>query len=84
VRYEICARYRPVCFLTWDILRGISSASIPHGGVDAYGCHNNGKAGGYHCFRGQCAGQSFAPQAKMLKKLSTEKSDKDTKINAGH
>jgi hypothetical protein len=22
------------------------------GGLDAYGCHNNRKAGGYHCHRG--------------------------------
>jgi hypothetical protein len=48
--------------------------AYPHGGgLDAYGCHHNRKAGGYHCHRGPLAGQSFASQDEMLKKISAEK-----------
>jgi len=40
--------------------------SEPHGGgLDAYGCHHDRKHGGYHCHRGQFAGQAFASQAEM-------------------
>jgi hypothetical protein len=50
--------------------------AYPHGGgLDGYGCHNNRKAGGYHCHRGPLAGQSFSSKEEMLKKLSVEKSD---------
>jgi hypothetical protein len=32
--------------------------AYPHGGgLDAYGCHHNRRAGGYHCHRGPLAGQ---------------------------
>jgi hypothetical protein len=48
--------------------------AYPHGGgLDSYGCHHNRKAGGYHCHRGPFAGQSFASQEEMLKKISAEK-----------
>ena len=50
--------------------------------MDAYGCHNNRKAGGYHCHRGPLAGQSFASKEEMLKKLSPEKVETDKKIKA--
>jgi micrococcal nuclease len=41
-------------------------AAAPHdGGLDSYGCHHDRKQGGYHCHRGQFAGQSFASQAEM-------------------
>jgi hypothetical protein len=36
------------------------------GGLDRYGCHNDKKAGNYHCHRGPCAGKTFASQAAML------------------
>jgi len=50
--------------------------AYPHGGgLDVYGCHHNRKAGGYHCHRGPLAGQSFASQDEMLRKVSTEKTD---------
>src|SRR5258707_14876903 len=52
------------------------SAGVPHGGgLDTYGCHNNRKAGGYHCQRGPLAGQSFSSKEEMLKKLSSENTD---------
>jgi hypothetical protein len=52
----------------------VTIPAYPHGGdLDAYGCHHNRKAGGYHCHRGPLAGQSFASQDEMLKKLSPEK-----------
>ena len=42
-------------------------AAWPHGGgLDAYGCHNDRKHGGYHCHRGEFAGKSFASKAEML------------------
>jgi hypothetical protein len=40
------------------------------GGLDAYGCHHNRKAGGYHCHRGPLAGQVFMSKDAMLKELS--------------
>jgi len=50
--------------------------AYPHGGgLDAYGCHHNRKAGGYHCHRGPLTGQSFASQEAMLKKLSADQTD---------
>ncbi len=52
--------------------------AYPHGGdLDAYGCHHNRKAGGYHWHRGPLAGQSFVSQDEMLKKLSPEKVETD-------
>jgi hypothetical protein len=55
--------------------------AYPHGGgVDAYGCHNNRKAGGYHCHRGALAGESFSSKDEMLKKLGTDK--RGTRDNA--
>jgi hypothetical protein len=48
--------------------------AYPHGGgLDAHGCHHNRKAGGYHCHRGPLAGQSFASQDEMLRKLGNKK-----------
>jgi len=42
------------------------SAAVSHrGGLDAYGCHHDRKQGGYHCHRGEFAGQSFASRAEM-------------------
>jgi hypothetical protein len=51
------------------------ATAYPHGGgLDSYGCHHNRKAGGYHCHRGQFAGESFSSKDEMLQKLSGEKS----------
>jgi hypothetical protein len=33
-------------------------------GLDGYGCHNNRRAGGYHCHRGPLAGQSFSSRKR--------------------
>jgi hypothetical protein len=41
------------------------------GGLDAYGCHNDRKHGGYHCHRGQLAGKSFASKQDMLGTLDS-------------
>jgi len=48
------------------VLSGLP-ASAHGGGLDRYGCHNDRKAGTYHCHRGPCAGKSFSSQAEMLK-----------------
>ena len=54
--------------------------AYPHGGgLDIYGCHHNRKAGGYHCHRGQFAGQSFGSKEEMLKQLAVEKFETRTK-----
>jgi hypothetical protein len=54
--------------------------AYPHGGgLDAYGCHHNRKLGGYHCHRGPLAGQSFDSKEEMLKKLSTQKANSESK-----
>jgi hypothetical protein len=50
--------------------------------LDTYGCRHNRKADGYHCHRGPLAGQSFASQNEMLKKLSPEKVETDKKTKA--
>jgi hypothetical protein len=36
------------------------------GGVDAYGCHHDKKAGDYHCHQGKLKGRSFKSQDTML------------------
>jgi hypothetical protein len=36
------------------------------GGLDTYGCHNDNKAGNYHCHRGPCAGKTFTSKKAML------------------
>ena len=54
----------------------IAHHAYPHGGgLDAYGCHHDRKAGGYHCHRGPLAGQFFSSKEEMLKKLSADKSE---------
>jgi hypothetical protein len=53
---------------------------FPHGGgLDAYGCHNNRKAGGYHCHRGPYAGESFSSKEEMLRK-GGDKASKKTEV----
>lgn len=45
-----------------------SGLAFSHGGgLDGEGCHNDKKAGGYHCHRGPLAGKSFASKDAMLK-----------------
>jgi endonuclease YncB( thermonuclease family) len=44
--------------------------SMAHGGgLDVLGCHHDKKQGGYHCHRGQLAGQDFSSKTKALKSL---------------
>jgi len=55
-------------FIVFTLLIASSGSAIAHGGgLDSYGCHNDRKHGGYHCHRGQFAGQSFSSKAEMLK-----------------
>jgi hypothetical protein len=54
----------------------LAAPAYPHGGgLDAYGCHHNRKAGGYHCHCGQFTGESFSSKEEMLKKLASEKTE---------
>lgn len=44
----------------------LPSAAAPHpGGLDSFGCHHEPDRRGYHCHRGQFAGQSFASRQAM-------------------
>ncbi len=36
------------------------------GGLDDLGCHNDRRAGGYHCHRGVLAGRSFESKAEAV------------------
>jgi len=45
------------------------------GGLDRYGCHHNRKQGGYHCHRGELAGQHFQSKEEMLKVLRGKTED---------
>lgn len=48
--------------------------AYPHGGgLDAYGCHHDRRAGGYRCHRGPFAGKLFGSKEEMLKALSAER-----------
>lgn len=70
-------RLLPVSICLFLFLIFPSSPVLPHGGgLDSYGCHHNRKQGGYHCHRGQFAGQSFGSKAEMLQKLKGPSADK--------
>lgn len=57
-----------------------AGAQAHGGGLDGYGCHHNRKQGGYHCHRGEFAGQSFKSQVEMLEKgKSKRKTDSQSK-----
>lgn len=43
---------------------GTSKPVLAHGGgLDGRGCHNDNKAGNYHCHQGSCAGQTFSSKS---------------------
>ena len=42
------------------------------GGLDAYGCHHDRKASGYHCHHGPLAGKSFRSKAEIRKALEEQ------------
>lgn len=66
--------------LTFILLAFSSASAFAHGGgLDAYGCHHNRKAGGYHCHRGELAGMSFLSQADMLEALSKKQKPQEAK-----
>ena len=57
--------------LLFAIAMTIGTLAFAHGrGLDAYGCHHNRKAGGYHCHRGPLVGQGFESKDAMLKELA--------------
>lgn len=45
------------------------------GGLDAYGCHNDNKHGGYHCHQGPFAGKAFTSKTGMLQLLKGQRSN---------
>ena len=51
---------------------GASGAFAHGGGLDALGCHNDRKAGVYHCHKGALAGQSFGSKADAQKALARD------------
>lgn len=67
LQFSLCAFFLLVYF----------DSAFPHGGgLDSYGCHHNRKQGGYHCHRGQFAGQSFGSKDEMLQQLKRSTSEK--------
>lgn len=52
------------CVLAAVVVNSTSRTALAHGGgIDSKGCHNNNKAGNYHCHQGTCAGQTFSSKA---------------------
>lgn len=50
------------------MLAGISRPASAHGGgLDGHGCHNDRKAGSYHCHRGPCQGLTFPSKEAMTR-----------------
>src|SRR5437870_3722231 len=52
------------------------SAALHGGGLDSYGCHNDTKAGNYHCHRGLCSGKTFGSRAAMLADACSKAAEK--------
>jgi len=57
----------------------LPSTAWSHGGdLDAYGCHNDRKHGGYHCHQGPLNGQTFRSKSEMIGLLKETKGQKGT------
>jgi len=68
--WKIVTGRKSVSALLWLVLLlPLYTPSVyPHGGgLDSYGCHHNRKQGGYHCHRGEFAGQHFSSKQEMLR-----------------
>ena len=66
---ELAVLFAPYALLG-SLVGLISSSALAHGGgLDAYGCHNDRRHGGYHCHCGQVPGQSFSSKTEMLQLL---------------
>jgi hypothetical protein len=60
----------PAVLLVFWLLAVPAATVHPHGGgMDALGCHNDRKHGGYHCHKGPLAGQAFASKAEAQRAL---------------
>lgn len=57
------------------LLFGTMQSFAHPGGRDSYGCHNDRKAGTYHCHAGPCVGKTFSSQAAMLADACYKKKD---------
>tara|TARA_R110002110_G_scaffold757_2_gene2877 strand:+ start:2480 stop:3163 length:684 start_codon:yes stop_codon:yes gene_type:complete len=52
------------------LLMTLPATTLAHGGgIDRQGCHDNRKAGGYHCHRGPLAGKTFRSQSDAKRVL---------------
>lgn len=66
-------RARLALYFTFGVivvaLLGFSSTpAVAHGGgIDAYGGHNDNKAGNYHSHQGSCKGRTFSSQAEAIR-----------------
>lgn len=56
------------------VLAWTTSASAHGGGQDANGCHNDKKAGNYHCHAGPLAGKTFGSKNEAMQALEKAKS----------
>jgi hypothetical protein len=53
------------------LILAMNSLVLAHGGgLDSLGCHNDRKAGNYHCHRGPLAGKVFKNKAEAEKALA--------------
>jgi len=68
--WKVISGRKPILALLWILFFTLSYSvpAYPHGGgLDSYGCHHNRKQGGYHCHRGDFAGQHFSSKQEMLR-----------------
>ena len=54
-------------------LASTAATTFAHkGALDAFGCHRDSKAGGYHCHEGRFAGATFGTKAEMLRRSEAQ------------
>lgn len=64
----------PIFIAAYVLLATTPTGAGAHGDpLDAYGCHKNRGAGGYHCHKGPFAGRTFMSKEEMLKALAQRK-----------
>lgn len=56
------------CVIALAMVFSTSSRALAHGGgIDSRGCHNDNKAGNYHCHSNStCAGQTFSSASAAI------------------
>ena len=73
---------KPFVLLLVAFLFSVSSLSAHGGKVDSLGCHNDRKAGNYHCHSGPLAGRTFASKADAQKALDAQQAGRSSQQQA--